>query len=120
MKVFISWSGPRSKAAATAIRDWLPLVLHYAEPWMSETDIESEARGLNKIAEELEGRNYGVVCVTAENVRAPWINFEAGALSKSIKDGLVVPLLLDLEAKDIPPPLGSFRQRRLKRTELDL
>ena len=34
MHVFISWSGERSKALAVALRDWLPLVLHYVEPWV--------------------------------------------------------------------------------------
>lgn len=32
MKVFISWSGERSQALAQALRDWLPLVLHFVEP----------------------------------------------------------------------------------------
>jgi len=38
--VFISWSGPRSKQAAEALREWLGNVLQNARPWMSATDIE--------------------------------------------------------------------------------
>lgn len=32
MKIFLGWSGERSKALAEAMREWLPLVLHYVEP----------------------------------------------------------------------------------------
>lgn len=41
MRVFVSWSGERSREVAKAFRDWLPLVLHYAEPWVSDADIEA-------------------------------------------------------------------------------
>jgi hypothetical protein len=36
MKVFLSWSGNRSKMLANTLREWLPLVLHYLEPWVSQ------------------------------------------------------------------------------------
>jgi hypothetical protein len=39
MNVFLSWSGERSWAVATAPRDWLPDVLHRTRTWMSENDI---------------------------------------------------------------------------------
>jgi hypothetical protein len=45
VRIFISWSGERSRDVASALKEFLPLVLHYADPWMSETDIESGARG---------------------------------------------------------------------------
>ena len=32
MKVFVSWSGSRSKAIATALSGWLPLVIQSVEP----------------------------------------------------------------------------------------
>lgn len=113
MKIFLSWSGERSKQVASALHEILKTVLHFAEPWMSEIDIESGSRGLKDISNELEGRNFGIICITPENLRAPWINFEAGALSKSVENGRVVPLLLGMDAKDIPPPLGQFQAKKL-------
>ena len=34
--VFITWSKERGKAAATALYEWLHMVIQAAKPWMSE------------------------------------------------------------------------------------
>lgn len=115
MKVFISWSGERSQILAQALRDWLPLVLHYVEPWISQSDIEAGERWANEVAKELEASNFGLICVTRENVTSPWILFEAGALAKSMQDGRVIPLLLDLEFKDITGPLAQFQAKKAEK-----
>jgi hypothetical protein len=53
----------------------------------------------------------GVVCLTPENLTAPWILYEAGALSKAIgeKERLCTYLLGGLEFQDVKPPLGMFQ-----------
>jgi DNA-binding CsgD family transcriptional regulator len=109
--VFISWSGKRSKWVASAIREWLPVVVQAANPWMSGTDIEKGARGLVEIASKLEGIRVGVMCLTPENLNAPWILYEAGALSKTIDDQtrLCTYLLGGLQFQDIKSPLGMFQ-----------
>src|SRR5438309_2275444 len=61
MKVFISWSGERSHALAMALRDWLPLVLHYVEPWLSEADVAAGDRLAQAVAKELESSNFGII-----------------------------------------------------------
>ena len=53
MKLFISWSGKRSQALAQAIRDWLPLILHYVQPWLSEADIPAGERWAEVVASRL-------------------------------------------------------------------
>jgi hypothetical protein len=113
MKIFISWSGARSEALAAALREWFPLVLHYVAPWQSKADIQAGERWSIEVAKELEGCNFGVICVTKENVGAPWILFEAGALAKSMQDGRVIPLLLDLDFKDISGPLSQFQAKKV-------
>ena len=118
MKVFISWSGQRSEALATALRDWLPLMLHYVVPWVSNADIQAGERWSIEIAKELEESNFGIICVTKENVNAPWILFEAGALAKSLQDGRVIPLLLDLDVKDISGPLAQFQAKKVGRADV--
>ena len=112
MKVFISWSGERSKLLAEALREWLPLVLQYAEPWVSDKDISAGDRWAQAIAGELENSNFGIICVTPENLSSEWILFEAGALSKSMQDGKVIPLLFGLELSDISGPLAQFQAKK--------
>ena len=111
MKIFISWSGTRSKFIADALREWLPNVLQSLNPFCSTQDIASGSRGLIKIANELEEASVGIVCLTPENRLKPWILFEAGALSK-LKEGYVCTLLHDLEPSNVEPPLGQFQHSR--------
>ena len=113
LKIFISWSGARSQALAEALRTWLPLVLHYAKPWFSTSDIKSGDRWGIEIAKELQDTNFGILCVTKDNLDAPWLLFEAGALAKSIDDGCVIPLLLDLEKSDLSGPLTQFQAEKI-------
>jgi len=118
MKVFISWSGERSQALALALREWLPLVLHYVEPWLSEADVAAGDRWAQAVAKELEASNFGVICVTPENVGSPWVLFEAGALAKSMQGARVIPLLFNLEFSDITGPLAQFQAKKVERSGL--
>jgi hypothetical protein len=109
--VFISWSGNRSKHVAEALRDWLPMVLQAAKPWISSVDIEKGSRGLAELARALENIKVGIICLTPENLSEKWILFEAGALSKTLDPGtrLCTYLLGGLQPRDVPRPLGEFQ-----------
>ncbi|MCG8056201.1 MAG: toll/interleukin-1 receptor domain-containing protein [Candidatus Thiodiazotropha endolucinida] len=118
MKVFISWSGKRSKALANALRDWLPMVLQYVEPWVSDKDISAGDRWAQAIAGELEASNFGIICITPENLHSEWILFESGALSKSMLDAKVIPLLFGLEMSDLSGPLSQFQAQKMEESGL--
>lgn len=111
MKVFISWSGERSKAVAQALRDWLPNVIQAVELWMSEADIAKGARWGLDMARELDETRVGLICLTPENLNAPWILFEAGALSKKRfgEASYVCTYLFDVVPTDVKEPLGQFQ-----------
>jgi hypothetical protein len=113
MKVFISWSGERSKALANALRDWLPMVLQYVKPWVSDKDISAGDRWALSIAGELEASNFGIICITPENLNSEWVLFESGALSKSMLDAKVIPLLYGLELSDLSGPLSQFQAQKV-------
>ena len=113
MKVFISWSGERSKAMAAALKEWLPMALQHVEPWMSDDDVQAGERWADSVATELQNCNVGIVCVTSENLTSEWLHFEAGALSKSMNDGAVITALLDLDIKDVAGPLTQFQMKKL-------
>lgn len=109
LKVFISWSKPRGRAVAEALRDWLPTVIQSVMPWMSAADIDAGARWLQDIMTELQETDFGIICLTPENRDAPWLNFEAGALAKSIDHSRVCPYLLDLEGNQVTGPLAQYQ-----------
>lgn len=115
MKVFISWSGQRSNALGQSLHDWIPMVLQHVEPWLSESDISAGERWANEVGKELETSNFGIICMTRENISSPWILFEAGALAKFMQEGRVVPLLLDIEFKDIAGPLAQFQAKKAEK-----
>lgn len=110
MKVFISWSGEMSHKVALALRDWLPSVIQTIEPYVSSEDIDKGARWSSDIAAELEKSAFGILCVTRQNLEAPWIHFEAGALSKSVDKSRVSPLLFGLKRSEVKSgPLLQFQ-----------
>lgn len=109
MKVFLSWSGPKSRAVAVALRDWLPSVINALRPFVSSEDIHAGSRWQMEIAQELDGANFGIVCVTSANQFSPWLNFEAGALAKAVDTSRVVPLAIDLKPSDVQLPLAQFQ-----------
>jgi hypothetical protein len=116
--VFISWSGDRSKGAAEGLREWLPIILQAARPWMSDTDIEKGSVGLDEVARAL-GMKVGIICLTPENQKAEWILFESGALSKAFDDRTRVCtyLLGGLHKQDVKPPLGMFQATTAEKEE---
>ena len=118
MKVFISWSGNLSHQVALVLRNWFPYVLQQVRPYVSSEDIRKGNRWSIDIAGELGESDHGIICLTRENLEAPWIHFEAGALSKSLDTASVWTLLVgDLSAKDIAGPLAQFQHTNLDKVD---
>lgn len=118
MQVFISWSGERSRKIAAALRDWLPLVIQALDPWFSPEDIDKGARWLADLNSQLQQRSVALICLTPENLTAPWLLFEAGALSKAIDSSCVSPVLLGVEPVDLEGPLAQFQATALNQTDI--
>lgn len=119
MKVFLSWSGQRSFLVATALKEWLPLVLQDTQPWLSTEDIRKGSRWQAAIVDALTGSEVGIFCLTRENVVAPWLLFEAGAITNATQavGGLACTYLLDVENSDVPLPLGMFQSTAATRED---
>jgi TIR domain len=115
MRIFLSWSGEQSKAVALALRDWLPLLLQRVEPWMSAAEIGAGQRWGEQIAENLRRCEFGIICCTRDNVAAPWLLFEAGALANALAADAVCPLLLGISFSDLDDPLAQFQAKKLDR-----
>jgi hypothetical protein len=109
MKVFISWSGQTSHKVATVLRDWIPSVIQSVVPYVSSEDIDKGARWSTDIAGELSQSAFGLLCVTKDNVNAPWLNFEAGALGKSVDKSRVCPFLFRIKRSEVEGPILQFQ-----------
>lgn len=110
MKIFISWSGDKSKEVAKVLKQWIPCVIQSVEPYFSSDDIDKGARWSSDISKELQDASFGILCVTQDNINSSWLNFEAGALSKSIDQSKVCPFLVDLRPSDIQnSPILQFQ-----------
>jgi TIR domain len=109
MKIFISWSGERSLQIAQALHTWLPRVLHAAKPYLSVEDTAKGAYWVSEVKHQLDTASFGIICLTPDNLHAPWINFEAGALSKSFERGSVAPFLFGVSQDALTGPLTQFQ-----------
>lgn len=83
--------------------------------------IEGGARWTHEIPKNLENCGDGLVVVTSENVEAPWLHFEAGAISKQIDASYVTPLLFDADIGDLQgTPLSLFQAKRIAKNDLQV
>lgn len=108
MKVFISWSGNRSRLVAELLHNWIQCVIQAVEPWVSSHDIDRGAVWFSQISNELGTSTQGIICLTRDNKDKPWILFEAGALAKGLTSSRVYTLLIDLKPENIKDPLAQF------------
>jgi len=118
MKVFLSWSGAKSHKVALVFRDWLPSVIQEITPYVSSEDIDKGARWSTDIAKELEDSTFGILCVTKENISAPWLTFEAGALSKTMDKSFVSPFLFDIKRSEVDGPILQFQSTIFEKEDI--
>jgi hypothetical protein len=118
MKVFISWSGNKSHRVAMVFRDWFPSVIQSIIPYVSSEDIDKGARWSTDIAKELDNSTFGILCVTRENMNAPWLSFEAGALSKTMDKSFVSPFLFDIKRSEVNGPILQFQSTIFQKEDI--
>jgi len=118
MKVFISWSGETSKQLAIAIKEFLPNVIQAVRVYFSPDDLTKGSRWNSEISKELDESKIGIICLVKENREAPWIMFEAGAISKNIDNSKVCPILFDMDPSDLTGPLTQFQGAKFSKEEL--
>lgn len=108
MKIFISWSGERSKKVAELLDSWIQCVIQAVTPWISCKDIDKGSLWFSEISNNLAETCVGIICITSDNKNEPWILFEAGALAKGINSNRVCTFLIDVQHSDIGGPLAQF------------
>jgi len=107
MRIFVGWSGRRSRQIAEALRGWLPQVLQAADPWTSSVDLAAGPKWVRQIEYELRETRAGIVCLTPENLQAPWLLVGTGALWA--RGSVIIPYLLDFAPTELTGPLARFQ-----------
>ncbi len=116
MKIFISWSGNKSKNVATYLKSWIEQIIQAADPWIS-VDIDKGKKWNGEIINELAESRVGIICLTRDNLNSPWILFEAGALSKA-SDSYVCTFLVDITPTDLTGPLSIFQATKFNKEDI--
>jgi hypothetical protein len=118
MQVFICWSGKASHNVAEALKTFLEDTIQEVKPFLSSDSIQKGGRWLAEVSGQLSQSNFGVLCLTKENLESRWLLFEAGALSKDSTEGRVSALLVGVEASAVESPLSQFQHTGIERAEV--
>lgn len=118
MQIFLSWSKPKSREIALAIKRFLlGLFRNDIIIWMSSESIKFGTFSMPKIAKALRESDKCISVITESNYESPWILYEAGAIAGH-KDSLevseksiVVPIVFDnIESEKLSTnPLRQFQ-----------
>jgi len=110
MDVILSWSGTQSRKVAETLNGWLKDVLPGIKPWISTEDITKGSAWFPALLGRLEAARLCIICITPENLRSPWLYFEAGAIAGKSTDTRVCSYLIGLEPAQLSSgPLGQFQ-----------
>ena len=108
MTVFLSWSGEESKLYAEAWKKWMSDVFSDVETFLSSKDIKAGKEWRRELGKQIRNAKVGIVFITAENMREPWILFESGALAIA-KRRILVTYMVSGSPDNLPSPLSAFQ-----------
>lgn len=117
MQVYISWSGSVSYKIALRIRDLIRKVTPGLEVWISAEDILDGVRWSSDFTEILEEVTFGIICVDSSNHFSPWMQFELGAIAKSINKYNIRIFLHEVERSKLTEPFSLFPPFSLDKSE---
>lgn len=94
---------------ASSLRDWLPGVIQSLTPWLSSYDIPKGERWLPTIERTMQEVDVAILCLTPENIRSPWLLFEAGSFSNWSSAPRIFIYALGISLKSLIGPLSQFQ-----------
>jgi len=126
--VFISWSDSPSKEIADLTYELLRssfAVNSNIKFFLSSSEnggIDKGEKFQNKLEEKLFISNFGILILTKNNTKRPWIMFEAGSLAKIASIARVSPILFDIEENEIDKasPLYPFQYTKFSMDDFGL
>ena len=108
VKLFISWSGEFSQKVAKKLSIWIPTIIQSVEVFYSPDDIAKGENWGKRLDNALSDCSFGIICLTPENIAAPWIHFEAGALSAAL-NARISAVMLGVNPSELKGPLTRYQ-----------
>jgi hypothetical protein len=88
------------------------------KPYFTPDDIDKGAKWASEIYKELSASSVCIIVLTPENLKSSWIMFEAGAISSTLDNARVCPLIFDIEPTDLQGPLAQFQATRFAKADI--
>jgi hypothetical protein len=85
---------------------------------MSDEDVGIGTRWQTEIAKHLSSVYVGVFVITPENQHKPWINFEAGAVSREVENGRVMTIVVGMDRSELNGPLQQFQNVVFEKSDM--
>ncbi len=118
MRISLSWSGNLSHRVALILSKWLPSVVQAVTPFVSVDEKRRGAAWFKAIKDQHNQMDFGIICLSRENLSAPWLLFEAGVLSTRFDEAHVCAILIgDVSEADLEEPIVNFQTIRLNDKE---
>lgn len=112
MKIFISWSGEKSRRIAEHFKNTLPCFNNrISELFFAPEDIRAGRLWFTEIQEFLKDCDIGIVILTENNLQSPWIHFETGAIAKKVNESRIFVMKCGFDKKT-NPPLNLFQSTK--------
>jgi hypothetical protein len=118
MQIFISWSGQTSYRVAILIRDLIRKLLPELELWVSAEDIQDGSRWSPDMIRILEQCIFSIICVDPSNHQLPWLNFELGAIARTIGKWNIKVFLFELRPSELRGPLTQYQPVKVDKNDV--
>jgi hypothetical protein len=106
--VFISWTKPLGLRIARQLRTFLKSQVPGIDFFVSQDDLIPGQPWRAGLERRLQEDSLGILVITPAALTAPWIFYEAGAISAKA-DAAIVPLLFDVPAARLKEPIGAYQ-----------
>lgn len=101
-EVFISWSGEKAKTYALFLENMLDEIFGKKSSVFYSGNIETGTIWLEKINQALTESIVGIIILTKESMKRPWVNFEAGAIFKADSKNIsIIPICVDISFEEL-------------------
>jgi hypothetical protein len=108
--VYLCWSKGLGRLLAERFHRWIKDQMgDYIDPFFSPEDIEVGRPWWESLRKEMKDNEHAILFMTREMAHAPWVIFEAGAISRNLAKSRIIPVMVDIETWDLPAPLQQLQ-----------